>query len=73
MAPFYKQLTEELKVPLNQGLLDKMEAANKEELQKFDDKVSDAEQNQGETEINEALLGKADYYAMIGDRVSLTW
>ncbi|CAO3588158.1 unnamed protein product [Absidia cylindrospora] len=68
MAPFYKQVTDELQLPLDQVLLKKMEETNKEELQKFDDKVSDAEQNQGETEINEALLGKADYYAMIGDR-----
>ncbi|ORZ21439.1 26S proteasome subunit RPN7-domain-containing protein [Absidia repens] len=68
MAPFYKQVTEELQLPLDQALLKKMDETNKEELQKFDDRVSDAEQNQGETEINEALLGKADYYAMIGDR-----
>ncbi|KAI8335395.1 26S proteasome subunit RPN7-domain-containing protein [Chlamydoabsidia padenii] len=68
MAPFYKLITEELQLTLDQGLLEKMETANKEQLQTFDDKVTDAEQNQGETEINDALLGKADYYATIGDR-----
>ncbi|KAI8096893.1 26S proteasome subunit RPN7-domain-containing protein [Halteromyces radiatus] len=68
MAPFFKQIAEELQVPLDQALLERMETANKEQLQKFDDRVTDAEQNQGETEINDALLEKADYYAMIGDR-----
>ncbi|ORZ15036.1 26S proteasome subunit RPN7-domain-containing protein [Absidia repens] len=68
MSPFYELLTDEFQVPLNQELLEKMKKANQEQLQKFDDKVSDAELNQGETEVNDALLGKADYYAMIGDR-----
>ncbi|KAI9019440.1 26S proteasome subunit RPN7-domain-containing protein [Phycomyces nitens] len=70
MSPFYKVIVEELKIPFDQALYARMEAANKEELQKFDEKVVDAEQNQGETEINEALLGKADYYSSIGDKES---
>lgn len=48
-----------------------MQTANETELKAFDDKVEDAQQNMGETEVNEALLGKADYYAAIGDKVSL--
>lgn len=69
MAPFYKYLTETLKIPFDQAFHARMEAANKEELKRFDEKVEDAEQNMGETEVNEALLGKADYYALIGDKV----
>lgn len=69
MAPFYKLMVEELGVPLDQKLYDAMVAKNEEELKKFDDKATDAEQNQGETEINEAFLQKADYYAQIGDKV----
>ncbi|KAI7865897.1 26S proteasome subunit RPN7-domain-containing protein [Spinellus fusiger] len=68
MAPFYKLIAEEFKLPLDTVLYQRMETANKEQLQKYDDKVTDAEQNQGETEVNEALLGKADYYAKIGDK-----
>lgn len=71
MAPFYKIMCEELQAPFDQGLYDTMVAKNEEELKKFDDKATDAEQNQGETEINEAFLSKADYYAQIGDKVSL--
>ena len=73
MAPFYKYLTETLKIPFDSALHARMEAANKEELQRFDDKAQDAEQNMGETEVNEALLGKADYYAMIGDKVDIRY
>ncbi|KAI8390921.1 26S proteasome subunit RPN7-domain-containing protein [Radiomyces spectabilis] len=68
MAPFYKIIVDEFSIPFDQQLYTRMEAANTEALQKFDEKVTDAEQNQGETEVNEALLGKADYYATIGDK-----
>lgn len=73
MAPFYKIMVEELQAPFDQALYDAMVAKNEEELKKFDDKAVDAEQNQGETEINEAFLSKADYYAKIGDKVSSSW
>lgn len=73
MAPFYKIMVEELQAPFDQGLYDSMVAKNEEELKKFDDKATDAELNQGETEVNEAFLSKADYYAEIGDKVSVTF
>ena len=63
-------MVEELQAPFDQALYDSMVAKNEEELKKFDDKAVDAEQNQGETEVNEAFLSKADYYAKIGDKVS---
>ncbi|KAI8088012.1 26S proteasome subunit RPN7-domain-containing protein [Gilbertella persicaria] len=68
MAPFYKVMVEELQAPFDQALYDSMVAKNTEELKKMDDKAVDAEQNQGETEVNEAFLAKADYYAKIGDK-----
>ncbi|KAI8972986.1 26S proteasome subunit RPN7-domain-containing protein [Pilobolus umbonatus] len=68
MAPFYKIMVEELQVPLDTTLYNQMKTKNEEELKKFDEKVVDAELNQGETEVNEAFLSKADYYAKIGDR-----
>jgi 26S proteasome regulatory subunit N7 len=48
-----------------------MVAKNDEEIKSFDAKAEDAELNQGETEVNEAMLAKADYYAKIGDRVNI--
>jgi 26S proteasome regulatory subunit N7 len=71
MAPFYKVMVEELQVPLDQSFYDAMVAKNDEEIKSFDAKAEDAELNQGETEVNEAMLAKADYYANIGDRVNI--
>ncbi|KAI8981668.1 26S proteasome subunit RPN7-domain-containing protein [Mycotypha africana] len=68
MGPFYKLMVEELQEPLDQSLYDSMTAENEQELQKFDEKAANAVQNEGETEVNEALLAKADYYAKIGDK-----
>ncbi|CAG8433839.1 9602_t:CDS:2 [Ambispora gerdemannii] len=68
MAPFYQIVTDELKIPLDKQLLTKYQEANKEELQKLDERLEDAEQNLGETEISDALLAKANFYAKIGDK-----
>ncbi|CAG8458825.1 13595_t:CDS:2 [Ambispora leptoticha] len=68
MAPFYQIVTDELKIPLDKQLLAKYQEANKEELQKLDERLEDAEQNLGETEISDALLAKAHFYAKIGDK-----
>ncbi|PHZ08256.1 PCI-domain-containing protein [Rhizopus microsporus ATCC 52813] len=70
MAPFYKIMAEELQVPLDQSFYNQMVAKNEEELKRLDEKAKNAEQNEGETEVNEALLAKADYYAKIGDKES---
>ncbi|CAG8557855.1 10456_t:CDS:2 [Scutellospora calospora] len=68
MAPFYQLVTEELKIPVNKTLLSKYQEVNKEELQKLEERLQDAEQNLGETEISDALLAKADYFAKIADK-----
>lgn len=69
MAPFYKLMVEELQAPFDQVLYDTMTKKNEEELKVFEERASDAELNEGETEVNEALLAKADYYTKIGDKV----
>lgn len=71
MAPFYKIMIDELQLTADPTLYNNMVAKNEEELKKQDEKAANAEQNEGETEVNEALLAKADYYAKIGDKVFL--
>ncbi|CAG8625610.1 12456_t:CDS:2 [Gigaspora margarita] len=68
MAPFYQLVTEELKITVDKSLLSKYQESNKEELQKLEERLQDAEKNLGETEISDALLAKADYFARIGDK-----
>lgn len=42
---------------------------NEEELKRLDEKIADAEQNHGETELSDALRAKASYIAKIGETV----
>lgn len=53
------------------GSLQKQLASkNEEELKRLEDKITDAEQNHGETELSDALRAKAAYIAKIGEKVS---
>lgn len=70
MAPFYEHVCSLLKWPVDDALLAKMKKANEEQIQALEAKLTDAEENLGETEVFEALLAKADYYTQIGDKVS---
>ncbi len=70
MAPFYQLVTEELRIPFDKSLFAKYQENNKEELKKLDEKLEDAEQNLGETEISDALLAKAEFFTKIGDKVN---
>ncbi|KAG9293060.1 hypothetical protein G9A89_016422 [Geosiphon pyriformis] len=68
MTPFYQLVTEELKLPCDKALLSKYQEGNKADLQRLDEKLQDAEQNLGETDISDALLEKANFFAKIGDK-----
>ena len=69
MAPYYKIVTSHSALPLDQALLDTMEQQNKDELQKIGDRLAEAEKQEGETEISDALRAKATYLTRIGDKV----
>merc|ERR1712193_199837 len=45
-----------------------MSAENEAELKVLDEKIKDAEENLGESELREALLAKAEYLTKIGDK-----
>ncbi len=46
-----------------------MEKSNAEELQKLDDRLAEAEKQEGESEISDALRARANYLTRIGDKV----
>ena len=48
--------------------LEGMRARNSTKLQELEEKIKDAEENLGETEVRDAVQAKADYYLQIGDR-----
>ncbi|KAG0591200.1 hypothetical protein M758_1G154100 [Ceratodon purpureus] len=68
MAGLYQACCQELGWELDQAYLDATNGKNAEELKKLDDKIADAEENLGESEVREALLAKALFYIRIGDK-----
>ena len=69
MAPFYEELCTDLKWPVDNSLLAKMQSNNEETFKKLDETLKDAEENLGETEIRDALYAKAEHLCKIGDKV----
>lgn len=68
MGPFYKQCVRDLKWDEDAKLKKDLAEANKKELQNLEDKIKDAEESLGESEIREALLNKAEYLVKVGDK-----
>ena len=69
MTPFYIQMCHDLKLPLEEGLLEELRARNADKLSDFEEKIKDAEENLGDVEQRDALLSKAEYLSMICDKV----
>lgn len=69
MLPFYLSLAEQFKWEADNSLVDTLRKSNEEELKTLDDKIKDAEENLGESEIRDALLARADFFSRIGDKV----
>ncbi|EKM54947.1 uncharacterized protein PHACADRAFT_255184 [Phanerochaete carnosa HHB-10118-sp] len=68
MAPYYRLVTSSGALPLDPTLLESLEKANKEELEKLDDRLSEAEKIEGESDIADALRARANYFTQIGDK-----
>ncbi|KAI5121382.1 hypothetical protein M0805_001195 [Coniferiporia weirii] len=58
----------QLPLPEDKALLERMDAANEEELKKLDERLQEAEKTEGETEIADALRARATYLTQIGDK-----
>lgn len=66
MAPFYEEVCTDLGWAKNDALLDFMKKENETKLKELDDSMADAEKNQGEMEVRDIMLKKAEYYSSIG-------
>lgn len=65
MAPYLLHINSD-----KSDLIKSLKEKNDKQLKEFDDKLKDAEENQGESEISALLRSKAMYLARIGDKVS---
>jgi len=68
MAPYYRIVTLATALPPDETLLAAMEKANKEELDRLDERLAEAEKTEGESEISDALKARANYLTRIGDK-----
>ncbi|PSR75336.1 hypothetical protein EW026_g4149 [Hermanssonia centrifuga] len=68
MAPYYRLVISTGALPSDQTILESLENANKEELAKLDERVAEAEKQEGESDIADALKARANYLTKIGDK-----
>lgn len=79
-APLFRYLVEPTTGILPKGsplkwdekLYEELKEKNEKELQEWDEKLKDAEEKAGETEVVEAMGGKAEFWTRIGDKVQLS-
>nr|KJB51170.1 hypothetical protein B456_008G204800 [Gossypium raimondii] len=71
MTPYYENLVADKVLDLDHSVLDSMRAKNEEEIKKIDEKIADAEENLGESEVREAHLAKFLYFIQIGEKKAL--
>ncbi|KAJ7349331.1 PCI-domain-containing protein [Mycena albidolilacea] len=55
-------------LPLDATLLEELEAKNSAALEKLDERLKHAHETEGESEISDALRGRANYLTKIGDK-----
>eukprot|EP00245_Coleochaete_scutata_P006944 TRINITY_DN217_c0_g1_i1.p1 TRINITY_DN217_c0_g1~~TRINITY_DN217_c0_g1_i1.p1 ORF type:complete len:387 (+),score=111.59 TRINITY_DN217_c0_g1_i1:127-1287(+) len=68
LALMYESFCEEFGWSLDQARLEKIKKKTAEEQQKLDERLADAEENLGESEVREALLAKALYLVRVGEK-----
>ncbi|MEW5300683.1 MAG: hypothetical protein WDW36_003596 [Sanguina aurantia] len=68
LAPLYSYVCAELGLPVDEAKLAGYREINAAKIKEIEDKIVDAQENLGETEVRDALLAKAEYLASIGDK-----
>ena len=68
MGPYYKIVTSTNALPFDQSVLDALEAANAAELTKLDERLEEAQKQEGESDIADALRARANHFTRIGDK-----
>jgi hypothetical protein len=69
MAPYYKLVTSAGALTVDESLLKELENSNEDELKSLEERLSEAEKMEGETDVVDLLRAKAAYLTKIGDKV----
>lgn len=68
MGPYYKIVTSTNALPLDPSLLSSLEASNAATVASLDDRLSEAQKQEGESDIADALRARANHFVRIGDK-----
>jgi len=68
MLPFYQIVSAELGWPEDTELVNNARKGNEEQLKTLDDKIKDAQENLGESEVRDAMEAKAAFFSRIGEK-----
>lgn len=68
MAPYYRHVCSTLDWKVDEELVASLEEANAKELKDLEAKQADAKENQGDVEVRDVMLARANFYARIGDK-----
>eukprot|EP00760_Papus_ankaliazontas_P038348 PhM_4_TR9094/c0_g1_i1/m.36796/K03037/PSMD6, RPN7; 26S proteasome regulatory subunit N7 len=68
MAPYYATICDIFAWDVDTALLQEMKKKNEKKLAELDEKIRDAEENLGDSDVRDSLLEKAEYFGKIGDR-----
>ncbi|CAL9156181.1 unnamed protein product [Musa hybrid cultivar] len=68
MASLFESLSASSVLGIDAAVLDSMRTRIEDEIKKLDDKIADAEENLGESEVREAHLAKSLFFIRIGDK-----
>lgn len=68
MAPLYEHVCSELGWDVDDMLLGKMREENNGRLAELEKAISEAEEHEGEMEVKDAMIAKAEYLADIGNK-----
>ncbi|CAL9147660.1 unnamed protein product [Musa hybrid cultivar] len=68
MASLFESLSASSVLGIDAAVLDSMRTRIEDETKKLDDKIADAEENLGESEVREAHLAKSLFFIRIGDK-----
>lgn len=68
LGPSYERICGILGWEVDDMTMQRIREENEKVLKEMDAKIQNAEENEGETEVRDAMLAKANYLAKIGDR-----
>merc|ERR1712226_862316 len=70
MATWFKYLVEKGTLKADKKLEKDLESRVEKKLKEFDEKIATAEKEEGDVDVRDAMVDRAEYLAKTGDRVS---